>query len=177
MQIKEFLPNPIGKDTDAEYVVLLNNDKITVTMTGWKITNASGKSFTLNPIPSILNPGAELKLPYSLTKLTLKNTGETISLYDFMGKLTDQLSFTGTAIEGRIITHNAELTEELKSQLFTNLPEEYPGVLHENFLNSPWVFMVLVVAAAEAAVGLGIIVALFRNKQTLYVDEVKELKG
>jgi len=40
-----------------------------------------------------------------------------------------------------------------------------------------WVFMVLVVAAAEAAVGLGIIVALFRNKQTLYVDEVKELKG
>ena len=40
-----------------------------------------------------------------------------------------------------------------------------------------WVFMVLVVAAAEAAVGLGIIVALFRNKPTLYVDEVKELKG
>lgn len=49
------------------------------------------------------------------------------------------------------------------------------------YLNSAdgqiWVFMVLVVAAAEAAVGLGIIVALFRNKQTLYVDEVKELKG
>lgn len=40
-----------------------------------------------------------------------------------------------------------------------------------------WVFMVLTVAAAEAAVGLGIIVALFRNKPTLYVDEVKELKG
>ena len=40
-----------------------------------------------------------------------------------------------------------------------------------------WVFMVLTVAAAEAAVGLGIIVAIFRNKQTIYVDEVKELKG
>lgn len=40
-----------------------------------------------------------------------------------------------------------------------------------------WVFMVLTVAAAEAAVGLGIIIALFRNKPTLYVDEVKELKG
>lgn len=40
-----------------------------------------------------------------------------------------------------------------------------------------WVFMVLTVAAAEAAVGLGIIVAIFRNKQTVYVDEVKELKG
>ncbi len=40
-----------------------------------------------------------------------------------------------------------------------------------------WVFMVLTVAAAEAAVGLGIIVAMFRNKPTLYVDEVKNLKG
>lgn len=40
-----------------------------------------------------------------------------------------------------------------------------------------WVFMVLTVAAAEAAVGLGIIVAIFRNKQTVYVDEIRELKG
>lgn len=40
-----------------------------------------------------------------------------------------------------------------------------------------WVFMVLTVAAAEVAVGLGIIVALFRSKETVYVDEVKELKG
>ncbi|MBI5299452.1 MAG: NADH-quinone oxidoreductase subunit NuoK [Deltaproteobacteria bacterium] len=40
-----------------------------------------------------------------------------------------------------------------------------------------WVFMVLTVAAAEAAVGLGILVALFRNKPTLYVDEVKNLRG
>jgi len=40
-----------------------------------------------------------------------------------------------------------------------------------------FVLFVLVVAAAEAAVGLGIIVALFRNRQTVYVDEVKILRG
>lgn len=39
------------------------------------------------------------------------------------------------------------------------------------------VFFVLTVAAAEAAVGLGIIVALFRNKPTVYVDEMNILKG
>lgn len=39
------------------------------------------------------------------------------------------------------------------------------------------VFFVLTVAAAEAAVGLGIIVALFRNQQTVYVDEINLLKG
>src|SRR3989338_5261330 len=38
------------------------------------------------------------------------------------------------------------------------------------------VFFVLGVAAAEAAVGLGIIVALFRNQRTVYVDEVDLLK-
>ncbi len=36
--------------------------------------------------------------------------------------------------------------------------------------------MVMTVAAAEAAVGLAIILALFRNRQTVLVDEVNLLK-
>jgi NADH-quinone oxidoreductase subunit K len=39
-----------------------------------------------------------------------------------------------------------------------------------------FVFFVMTVAAAEAAVGLAIIIALFRNKQTLNIDEVNILK-
>ncbi len=38
------------------------------------------------------------------------------------------------------------------------------------------VFFVMVVAAAEAAVGLAIIIALFRNKQTVNIDEINILK-
>ncbi len=38
------------------------------------------------------------------------------------------------------------------------------------------VFFVMVVAAAEAAVGLTIIIALFRNKQTVNIDEINLLK-
>jgi NADH-quinone oxidoreductase subunit K len=38
------------------------------------------------------------------------------------------------------------------------------------------VFFVMAVAAAEAAVGLAIIIALFRNKQTLNIDEINVLK-
>jgi NADH-quinone oxidoreductase subunit K len=38
------------------------------------------------------------------------------------------------------------------------------------------VFFVMVVAAAEAAVGLAIIISLYRNKQTLNVDEINILK-
>jgi len=38
-------------------------------------------------------------------------------------------------------------------------------------------FFVIAVAAAEAAIGLAIIIALFRNKATVHVDEVKEMQG
>jgi NADH-quinone oxidoreductase subunit K len=36
--------------------------------------------------------------------------------------------------------------------------------------------LVMTVAAAEAAVGLAIVLALYRNRQTVYVDEINLLK-
>ena|SRR3989338_2217626 len=38
------------------------------------------------------------------------------------------------------------------------------------------VLFIIAVAAAEAAIGLGIIIALFRNKATVHVDEMTEMK-
>jgi NADH-quinone oxidoreductase subunit K len=38
-------------------------------------------------------------------------------------------------------------------------------------------FFVMAVAAAEASVGLAIVIAVFRTRGTLYVDEVKLLKS
>ena len=38
-------------------------------------------------------------------------------------------------------------------------------------------FFVMVVAAAEAAVGLGIILTVFKNRMTLHIDEVSTLKN
>lgn len=40
-----------------------------------------------------------------------------------------------------------------------------------------FVFFILTVAAAEAAIGLAIIVVLFRNKATIDVEKLNELKG
>ena len=40
-----------------------------------------------------------------------------------------------------------------------------------------FVFFILTVAAAEVAVGLAIIVALFRKRQTIQVDELNSLKN
>jgi len=39
------------------------------------------------------------------------------------------------------------------------------------------VFFVMVVAAAEVTVGLGIVVAVFRRRSSTSVDDLTELKG
>lgn len=40
-----------------------------------------------------------------------------------------------------------------------------------------WVFFVLVLAAAEAAVGFAIIINLFRSKQVVDIDQYNALRG
>ncbi len=47
---------------------------------------------------------------------------------------------------------------------------------HGNETGQILVFFVMAVAAAEAAVGLAIIVALFRNKMTMNIDEINLMK-
>jgi NADH-quinone oxidoreductase subunit K len=49
--------------------------------------------------------------------------------------------------------------------------------LEVNALSGPvFTIFVIVVAAAEAAVGLGIVIALFRNRETIAIDEIDLLK-
>jgi NADH-quinone oxidoreductase subunit K len=47
----------------------------------------------------------------------------------------------------------------------------------ENSVGQVFVFFILTVAAAEAAIGLAILIVLFRNRSTINVDELDSLKG
>lgn len=49
----------------------------------------------------------------------------------------------------------------------------YLGDLHGQI----FVFFILTVAAAEAAIGLAILVLIFRNRSSINVDELDSLKG
>ena len=49
----------------------------------------------------------------------------------------------------------------------------YLGDMH----GQVFVFFILTVAAAESAIGLAILVLLFRNKSSISVEELNELKG
>jgi NADH-quinone oxidoreductase subunit K len=44
-------------------------------------------------------------------------------------------------------------------------------------LGQVFVFFILTVAAAEAAIGLAILVVLFRNKNSINVEEIDSLRG
>ena len=54
-------------------------------------------------------------------------------------------------------------------------------VAFSHFLDDPsgqvFVFFILTVAAAESAIGLAILVALFRNLKTIDVEDLDQLKG
>ena len=48
---------------------------------------------------------------------------------------------------------------------------------HNDIAGQVFVFFILTVAAAESAIGLAILVVLFRNLRTINVDELDHLKG
>lgn len=50
------------------------------------------------------------------------------------------------------------------------------SAFHDNPAGQILVFFVMAVAATETAVGLAIIIAIFRNKLTVNIDEINALK-
>ncbi|MBV6496769.1 MAG: NADH-quinone oxidoreductase subunit NuoK [Anaerolineales bacterium] len=51
------------------------------------------------------------------------------------------------------------------------------GSVIQNFSGQIFVFFVIAVAAAEVAVGLALIVEIFRTKKTIDVDQMSSMKG
>lgn len=122
MIIKEFLPNPIGKDTDGEYIKIFNNEQAAIDLSGWSIKDASGKKYILSNIK--LDKDEGLILDYRTTSLNLNNSGETLFLYNQYGKIIDRLSFVGNAREGELIIKS-------NPEIFENLPQT-TGIINPN---------------------------------------------
>ncbi len=53
----------------------------------------------------------------------------------------------------------------------------YLPVVADRMAGQVFVFFILTVAAAESAIGLAILVVLFRSRATINVDELDSLKG
>ncbi len=151
MIIKEFLPNPVGRDKDGEYIKLFNDGNQPILLGGWSIKNLSGKIYNLS---GKLGAQKELVLPYLKTKIPLSNNGETVFLYK-NGALIDKLGYAGgTSLRaGEIITRKQLITNELQNNQTINAPIS-------NQLSNQFIFTDFLTAAILAGLSLYIILEL-----------------
>ena len=71
-----------------------------------------------------------------------------------------------------IVFMSIELMLNAGNLLFVAFARTYDALDGQIF-----VFFVMTVAAAEVAVGLALIVAVFRNKKSIDIDEISSLRG
>ena len=127
------MPNPIGKDTEGEYIKIFNDSATDINLKDWSIKDASGKSFTFNS--QFIKANQELTINYKTTGINLNNTGETIYLLDNRGRPIDQLSFSGASKEGQLITKNTP-------GLLEQFPEP-PAIIEAASPTSFWLISIL----------------------------------
>ena len=96
-----------------------------------------------------------------------------LSWYLALSAVLFTIGMTGVIIKRNIIAMFMciELMLNAVNLTFVAFASFFQDVTGQLFL-----FIVMTVAAAEAAVGLGIIIAIFRNRETLDVDEASVLK-
>mgnify|MGYP001615522497 CR=1 FL=1 len=99
MVINEFFPNPVGKDTDAEWIELFNNGNSEINLSGWQMKDVSEKTFIFKN--QTIGAGEYIVFDYKTTKISLNNDGETLFLYNRSGNLIDKAEYVGTAPEGK----------------------------------------------------------------------------
>ena len=66
---------------------------------------------------------------------------------------------------------------QIRSSFATPVCVHYLPVAQDRMAGQVFVFFILTVAAAESAIGLAILVVLFRNRATIAADELDALKG
>ncbi len=100
-----------------------------------------------------------------------------LSIYDYLivSSLVFGIAAFGIAINRKNIINLLMCIELMLLAVNTNF------VAFSRFMNQPtgevFVFFILTVAAAEAAIGLAILVVLFRERSTIDVEALNKLKG
>lgn len=97
-----------------------------------------------------------------------------VSYYFALSAILFSLGALGVLIRRNaiIIFMSVELMLNAANLLFVAFARVY-----EALNGQIYVFFVIAVAAAEVAVGLALIVAIFRTKQSIDIDELSSLKG
>lgn len=100
-----------------------------------------------------------------------------IGLYDYLilGAILFSLSFAGMVFNRKNIITLLMCIELMLLAVNMNFVA-FSAYLHL-IAGEVFVFFILTVAAAETAIGLAILVLLYRTRKTIYIGELDELKG
>lgn len=91
----EVLPNT-ADDASLEYFSLRNSACVPVSLSGYSVVDASGKSYAL-PDETLYFTGSERKFFRPESKITLNNENETLSLFDPFGAVVDSFSYASSS--------------------------------------------------------------------------------
>jgi len=118
--ISEILPNPVGKDTQGEFIELANASDQAVMLQGWSLKDVSGKEYHIQN--QSMPAHGFFVLPYTKTKISLNNDTDVITLFDQSGAIQDVLSYQGSVPEGVSLIVSG--TESAPRQTATPTPGE-----------------------------------------------------
>ena len=112
-------------------------------------------------------------LIFAINQSEIKTMEPQLSWYLALSAILFTIGVTGVIIKRNVIAMFMciELMLNAVNLTFVAFARFFQDVTGQLF-----VFIVMTVAAAEAAVGLGIIIAIFRNRESLDVDDASILK-
>ncbi|MFA5386589.1 MAG: lamin tail domain-containing protein [Candidatus Paceibacterota bacterium] len=103
----EILPNPAGKDSQNEWIKLYNSSDQAINISGWKIKDASGKTFVFSQ--KEIDSKSFLTVFSGQTKISLNNDGDKLFLYDQNNNLADEASYNFNVSEGAVLPRKDNL--------------------------------------------------------------------
>jgi len=128
--LNEILPDPIGSDTNDEFIELYNQSTLDIDVNGWQLGDASAKLYTINhqDYASTIVPAFGYFIIYSReSKVSLNNSGDSVKLFQPDGNLLEQLDY-GKSLTGYAYMKNAG------TWLWTETPT--PGRINVFYLTS-----------------------------------------
>lgn len=99
--INEFLPNPIGSDTEGEFIELKNVGDEEVSLAGWRIDDEEGGSGAyVMPEGTVIEGGELVVFWRSETGLALNNEGDQVRLFSPDGEVKSSQQYDESVAEG-----------------------------------------------------------------------------
>lgn len=102
VRIVSLLPNPAGNENLNEEVTLKNTGQISVSLTGWKLRNHDGRTWSLDSFGTLASGEARV-IKRNGQAMALRNNGDTVDLVDAAGQVVHGFTYAH-AEEGEQLT-------------------------------------------------------------------------